>query len=148
MSESHRLHPPSVRIPSWLLLTAASSSLTLVAGCASFGLPGTDSWDASFLKGNGPEEFQTEHSAPLRTQSWAEDELPVRRIRPGDVAVGMSLQEVRSHWGSPREVEFAGESRSGNQRWIFPMGADPRISAARVIYFERGRVIGWETVHP
>ena len=141
------------------LQTLALLLLTLfLSGCAGLGVPGSDRWESSFLtsdrerdEDSEPMPYRRSWSAPSRENDF--EDGPNRlstpgRVRPGDVTVGMSLHEVRRSWGSPREVEFAGDSPSGNQRWIFPMGADPRVSPARVIYFEGGRVIGWETVHP
>jgi hypothetical protein len=64
-----------------------------------------------------------------------------------DLTVGMSMSDVASIWGEPRDVETAGNPALGNQRWTYYEGLSSRwsMSTARMIYFERGRVVGWET---
>ena len=67
-----------------------------------------------------------------------------------DVVTGMSSDEVRAIWGEPREVEHAELPGSGNERWTYYEGLSSRwsLSTARVIYFESGRVAGWEVQKP
>lgn len=67
-----------------------------------------------------------------------------------DVVIGMSPDEVRSLWGEPREIEHAGLAHSGNERWTYYEGLSSRwsLSPARIIYFEGGRVSGWEVQKP
>lgn len=64
-----------------------------------------------------------------------------------DLVLGMDMNDVRSVWGAPREVQTAGDPRHGNQRWIYPNGlySAAGVGSARVVYFEAGRVAGWET---
>jgi len=65
----------------------------------------------------------------------------------GDVRLGMSMAEVQSNWGHPRHVLFAGTQTDGNQKWVYPDGSTSSfgLGQSRVIYFEQGRVVGWET---
>lgn len=64
-------------------------------------------------------------------------------LRSGDVVLGMSMRDVYGSWGEPRLTEQAGV---GHQRWIYPEGPMRGLGASRVVYFENGRVVGWETV--
>jgi len=68
--------------------------------------------------------------------------------QPSQVKYGMSKGSVRSAWGDPYRVQIAGEERRGNERWIYADGgASWDMAPARVVYFEGGRVIGWETLY-
>lgn len=79
----------------------------------------------------------TPETDPQTANGWAR-----REIVPG-----MSMTQVRSLWGEPSEIHVAGTSTSGNERWIYHDGLIRfSISSARVIYFERGRVAGWNTM--
>lgn len=68
-------------------------------------------------------------------------------LQERDLVVGMTQSQVRSAWGEPRDVEVAGNPLQGNQRWIYFQGLSSRwsLSPARVVYFESGQVVGWET---
>jgi hypothetical protein len=60
-------------------------------------------------------------------------------IRKSDILLGMSKDDVTTSWGEPMRVEVAGNPRNENERWLYK--AD---GASRYIYFESGRVEGWE----
>ncbi len=68
-------------------------------------------------------------------------------IEQNDVAVGMGRQAVLESWGDPAQVEVAGRRENGNERWIYkeyistPEGFQEEH---RVLYFENGRLVGWE----
>lgn len=63
------------------------------------------------------------------------------------LVLGMEMHEVLSVWGQPRDVEHAGDAHSGNQRWTYTDGLSSPWSTAQLkrVYFEEGRVSGWET---
>ena len=67
------------------------------------------------------------------------------RPPPGDVALGMSMNEVRNVWGDPGHVATAGNTPDGNERWTYSVGVSS-IAPTRHLYFEEGKLIGWETV--
>ena len=69
---------------------------------------------------------------------------------PADVRLGMQTQDVRGVWGDPRNVQIAGDSNQGNERWIYTEGPTSRwgFSSVKIIYFEQGQVVGWETTRP
>jgi hypothetical protein len=65
-----------------------------------------------------------------------------------DITLGMTKQAVRDSWGEPELVEVAGNPLYGNERWHY----DEQVSSAegfrtekRMVYFEAGKVVGWQT---
>jgi outer membrane protein assembly factor BamE (lipoprotein component of BamABCDE complex) len=72
----------------------------------------------------------------------APEPLPVRQL-----ILGMNRTQVRSLWGDPQNVETAGDHQLGNERWTYYNGLSGpwSISQSRVVYFEKGRVVGWES---
>ncbi|MEQ1875671.1 MAG: hypothetical protein ABL958_03435 [Bdellovibrionia bacterium] len=68
-------------------------------------------------------------------------------IEDGDVTLGMPKDAVRESWGDPELVEVAGNPNLGNERWTYTRylsSTEGYQREERVIYFERGSVIGWE----
>lgn len=65
-----------------------------------------------------------------------------------DIAVGMTADLVRKSWGDPQSIEASGNSVYKNERWKYTRDV-PSPSGykreRRFVYFEGGRVIGWET---
>ncbi len=65
-----------------------------------------------------------------------------------DIAVGMPADYVRKSWGEPTNIEASGNPIYKNERWKYlkqvstPQGYRQE---KRYIYFEGGRVVGWET---
>lgn len=69
-------------------------------------------------------------------------------IEANDIMLGMNEKAVRESWGDPDAVEVAGNPMYGYQRWNYHRmtpGNDGYQKELRVIYFEGGRVVGWET---
>lgn len=65
-----------------------------------------------------------------------------------DVTVGMTKQAVRDSWGEPELVEVAGNPLYGNERWAYSEqipSTDGFKTERRTIYFESGRVAGWQS---
>ncbi len=69
-------------------------------------------------------------------------------ISSGDIAVGMPQDLVRKSWGDPQTVEVSGNPVYRNERWKYAK----QVSTAqgfrneqRLVFFEGGRVVGWET---
>lgn len=55
------------------------------------------------------------------------------------LSAGMSKDDVMGSWGKPTRVEIAGNPSFQNERWLY--NAD---GASKYIYFESGKVEGWE----
>ncbi len=69
-------------------------------------------------------------------------------IEKNDVTLGMSQRAVTESWGDPDIVEVAGDPVYGNERWRYSRyisSSDGYQKENRIIYFEAGRVVGWET---
>jgi hypothetical protein len=65
-----------------------------------------------------------------------------------DIALGMTKQAVRDSWGEPDLVEVAGSPLYGNERWHYSeqtSSAEGYHTEQRVVYFESGKVSGWES---
>lgn len=69
-------------------------------------------------------------------------------IEQNDIALGMTKQAVRDSWGEPDLVEVAGSPLYGNERWHYSeqtSSTDGYHTQHRLVYFEAGRVAGWES---
>lgn len=60
--------------------------------------------------------------------------------RQSEIMMGMTKQEVMESAGQPDRVEVAGNPRYENERWIYSVEG-----RSKYIYFESGRVGGWES---
>lgn len=71
-----------------------------------------------------------------------------RLIDSQDIAIGMPNEIVKKSWGDPLNIEASGNSLYRNEKWRYartvstPEGFKQE---KRVVYFEGGRVVGWET---
>ena len=71
-----------------------------------------------------------------------------RAIEANDIALGMTPKAVRESWGDPDLVETAGDPLYGYERWNyhrFIASNDGYQKELRSVFFEGGRVVGWET---
>lgn len=69
-------------------------------------------------------------------------------IEKNDVTVGMSQKAVIESWGDPDIVEVAGNPIYGNERWRYSRYISSNEGYQKVdryLYFEAGRLVGWET---
>ncbi len=85
-------------------------------------------------------------SKKLWTRAQSSDEQ--QAVEAGDIAIGMTGDLVRRSWGEPVNIEGSGNPLYRNERWKYIRN----ISSAsgfkpqkRFVYFEAGRVAGWET---
>lgn len=69
-------------------------------------------------------------------------------VESQDIAVGMPAEYVKKSWGEPVNIEVSGNPIYRNERWQYnkqvstPQGYKQE---KRFVYFEGGRVVGWET---
>lgn len=65
-----------------------------------------------------------------------------------DITLGMTQELVKKSWGEPNQVETSGNPVYKNERWKYIRDL-PTLSGykreRRYVYFEGGRVVGWET---
>ena len=65
-----------------------------------------------------------------------------------DLTLGMNQELVRKSWGEPESVEHSGNPIYKNEKWRYvrdvpsPNGYKRE---RRYVFFEGGRVVGWET---
>lgn len=65
-----------------------------------------------------------------------------------DIAAGMPSDYVKKSWGEPESIEHSGNPIYKNERWkYFKQVSTPNgyRQEKRYVYFEGGRVVGWET---
>lgn len=88
----------------------------------------------------------------LKKRNWELNEIKysaaeIRAVQENDILLGMAKEAVRDSWGEPDEIKTAGQSMYGNEQWIYlafvptPDGFKPE---SRIVYFESGRVAGWQ----
>lgn len=85
----------------------------------------------------------------LTTEQSNFDSTTTKLIERNDVARGMTRAAVRQSWGDPDFVEVAGDQLRGNERWRYNKlvsSEDGFSNETRIIYFEGGVVVGWETL--
>ena len=80
-------------------------------------------------------EHQVAHSRGRSIASVAFGDMSLEK----PLTVGMTKNEVCVTWGQPAIVEFAGNPSFQNERWSFS-----RNGRTNYIYFESGRVSGWD----
>lgn len=69
-------------------------------------------------------------------------------VEAQDIMVGMPGEYVKRSWGEPVAVEVSGNPIYKNERWKyqrFVSGSEGYRKETRYVYFEGGRVVGWET---
>jgi len=69
-------------------------------------------------------------------------------IESNDIAKGMTQKAVTQSWGEPDFVEVAGNALYGNERWRYNKLVSTEEgykNETRILYFDAGRVVGWET---
>lgn len=81
----------------------------------------------------------------IKSNSDTDLAAPVLPVR--DVSLGMNRSAVRQAWGDPVKVFVAGNQASQIEKWVYPEDSVGGLSssARRVLYFENGSVVGWET---
>jgi hypothetical protein len=85
----------------------------------------------------------------LPSMSAAESNSPELQeaVDTGDIVLGMTKKSVKESWGEPESVEVAGNPVYGNERWRYTRNIASENGGNkefRLIYFEGGRVAGWE----
>lgn len=69
-------------------------------------------------------------------------------IETQDISIGMPQEYVKKSWGDPMAVEVSGNPIYKNERWKYVRqvpSSEGFRREVRYVYFEGGRVVGWET---
>ncbi len=93
------------------------------------------------------ERYASDHGIRNSDQNFSPQTATL--IEKNDIALGMSHRAVQESWGDPDLIEVSGNPTYGNQRWKYTRyvsGTDGYNKQLRFIYFEAGRVVGWETL--
>ncbi len=91
-------------------------------------------------------------------QKWMKDEGFSNRVQvfndtyrdlieAQDIGLGMPTHLVKKSWGEPDSVEISGNPQFKNERWKYNKYVstpDGYKQEKKVVYFEGGRVVGWE----
>ncbi|MBX3021545.1 MAG: hypothetical protein KF799_07700 [Bdellovibrionales bacterium] len=86
-------------------------------------------------------------SRGLGAQDEVRSEEMAKVIEGNDIALGMSQKGVLESWGDPDAIEAAGNPLYGYERWKYNRyvsGNEGYQKEMRIVYFEGGRVVGWE----
>jgi hypothetical protein len=126
-------------------------SLVLLSSCAGMGIGGDEEKELDPIAAVALSLRQGRHPAYAREPA-TEADLQERQtqlrsaIAQREVLVGMDMRQVTQVLGRPYDIESAGDPGQGNQRWVYPLGLSGRfgLGAQRVIYFEDGKLVGWE----
>lgn len=83
---------------------------------------------------------------------WKRSQIPQKEYKElvdnQDISVGMPLEMVKKSWGEPQSVEISGNPIYKNERWKYLKDiptTDGFKKETRIVYFEGGRVVGWDT---
>lgn len=69
-------------------------------------------------------------------------------VEQNDIAIGMTRQAVKEAWGAADDIEVAGNPLYGNEKWKYSeqvTSSEGYMTERRTVFFESGRVVGWET---
>lgn len=69
-------------------------------------------------------------------------------VEEQDILLGMPQDLVKKAWGDPQSVEVSGNPIYKNERWKYVKNIsspDGFKQEKRYVYFEGGKVVGWET---
>ncbi|MFN7729645.1 MAG: hypothetical protein ACK5P7_10855 [Bdellovibrio sp.] len=91
-------------------------------------------------------------------QKWLKDEnINSRTLQAGetykelieaqDIGLGMTQNWVRKSWGEPDNIEVSGNPQFRNERWKYNKYVstpDGYKLEKKIVYFEGGRVVGWD----
>lgn len=88
------------------------------------------------------------NSKNIWNRSKAPNQETRQLIETGDISVGMAMEHVRKAWGEPQGVDVSGNPIYKNERWRYVRyvsSSEGYRQEKRFVYFEGGRVVGWET---
>ena len=69
-------------------------------------------------------------------------------LQEGDISMGMAQEFVRKAWGEPQEKQTSGNPLYKNEKWRYTRyvsSSEGYRKETRHVYFEGGKVVGWET---
>ena len=88
------------------------------------------------------------HQNEIWRRSQAPDTNTKETLQDGDISVGMAQEFVRKAWGEPQEKQVSGNPIYKNEKWRYTRyvsSSEGYRKENRQVYFEGGKVVGWET---
>ncbi|WP_413575668.1 hypothetical protein ACLVWU_15065 [Bdellovibrio sp. HCB290] len=87
-----------------------------------------------------------------KNKIWSRSTAPKTEMKglveTQDIAVGMPQEYVKKSWGEPTGIDVSGNPLYKNERWRYERQSSTSSGfrkEVRFVYFEGGRVVGWET---
>lgn len=109
----------------------------------------SDEEKLSFLRNS---DYEDKQKWVMKTRILSRPSLMTAKykklINNQDIAIGMPNDIVKKSWGDPLNVETSGNALFKNEKWRYVRTVstpDGFKQEKRVVYFEGGRVVGWET---
>jgi len=65
-------------------------------------------------------------------------------ILNGRIFIGMTEEQVKVSWGRPKEIHRSVGMNWSREQWVYGIKEGDHYISPTYVYFERGRVIGWE----
>lgn len=65
-------------------------------------------------------------------------------VKAGKVKVGMTAEEVRLSWGPPDRVHHSVAGSTSEEQWVYRGDVNDPYSTDQYLYFENGRLKGWQ----
>ncbi len=97
-------------------------------------------------------DFGDKQQWALDKKMWSRSQSPNETMKTmiitGDIAIGMPMDYVLKAWGTPQARETSGHPLFKNEKWKYLKQISTREGykqEKRLVYFEGGRVVGWET---
>ncbi len=109
--------------------------------------PSVGFYDESNLDIHSPyRQTASNPKAEPKAPRLEETQAPQQRYAPPAIEPGMDRYEVKSIYGEPTRIDYAGDPSYGNERWFYasPYSLSLSKSGSKLVYFEMGRVVGWE----
>ena len=96
--------------------------------------------------------FTEKQQWALDQRIWNRANSPTQEMKTmivtSDIAIGMPMDYVIKSWGEPMAREISGNPYLKNEKWKYSRNISTRDGYKkenRLVYFEGGRVVGWET---
>lgn len=96
--------------------------------------------------------FNDKQQWALDQRVWNRANNPSQEMKTmlvtSDIAIGMPMDYVIKSWGEPMSKQVSGNPFLKNEKWKYSKNISTRDGYKkedRLVYFEGGRVVGWET---
>ncbi len=87
-----------------------------------------------------------------QNEIWRRSQTPNSQVKQalqeGDISIGMPQEFVRKAWGEPQDKQASGNPLYKNEKWRYTRhvsSSEGYRKETRHVYFEGGKVVGWET---